>query len=81
MRFTEAWAEQLLQDAWFQSRTPRSREYRAGMVAGTRAEMGLGESRCPYLVGTARADAWWAGLVEGRALVAVWESTRGEAVS
>ncbi|MGB8019631.1 MAG: hypothetical protein WCF04_00220 [Candidatus Nanopelagicales bacterium] len=76
MIWTEAWAGQLVHDAWRRPHPPRSLEYRAGMVAGARGAMRLAEPVNPHRAGTTAADAWWAGVQEGRALVAVWEYTQ-----
>lgn len=49
---------------------PKSPEYRFGVFEGLKAnESGCKYiPRCPYIQGTASADAWFAGLSEGRYL-------------
>ena len=48
--------------------TARSREYQSGFRLGLLR--GLGQRNtvgdCPYAIGTAAADAWFAGVQEGR---------------
>lgn len=49
-------------------RTPRSRAYKYGVMAGLRFRTGEGESPAadlPYPVGTASFDAYFAGVEEG----------------
>lgn len=59
-------------DAWFNApRDPRSPAYKQGVLAGLRKRTGEDASvgsACPYPMGTAAADAWYAGVDEARAL-------------
>lgn len=53
-------------------RDPRSREYMAGIAAALDKRAGLVQHiRTPHKVGTAQADAWFAGVREGHNL---WDS-------
>lgn len=76
MRYTEAWAVELVHDALQHSTRPRSREYKAGMLAGAREALGLDRPTNPHRAGTSAADAWSFGTQEGRALAAAWEYQR-----
>lgn len=50
-------------------RDARSREYRAGVLAALQFRFGEAKGlRCPFEVGTAQADAWFAGTDEGHRL-------------
>ncbi len=52
-------------------RSPRSREYMAGLAACLDKRAGLvARISNPYKAGTAQADAWYAGVQEGHLL---WE--------
>ena len=50
-----------------QTRDPRSDAYKAGVLAAMeyRESGGTGDIGNPYVLGTADADAWFAGLQEG----------------
>ena len=55
--FAEAWSDT--------SRTPRSPEYRAGMLAHLRYQLLETDAcQCPHRAGTASYDAWYAGIEE-----------------
>jgi hypothetical protein len=59
-------AQQILSEAFSYPRDPRSEEYKAGVLEALRFRLGEVERlRCPYKVGTARADAWFSGVDEG----------------
>ncbi|NCC53729.1 MAG: hypothetical protein EOM20_21335 [Spartobacteria bacterium] len=47
-------------------RDPCSPAYKVGARAGMRSMLEQVQARCPYTLGTAEADAWFAGLAEGR---------------
>lgn len=49
-------------------RTPRSTEYRNGARALLLTRLGVEPMQNPYQVATAQADAWWAGVEEGKAI-------------
>lgn len=64
-------AEVLFEQAFSRPRTPRSDAYKAGVRAILRVR--LDETPqialdCPYIIGTADADAWFAGIDEGHAI-------------
>ena len=57
---------QRIHDKRFAAGNPRSPEYKAGALYCLRYH--AGETRkadCPYRIGTAQADAWFAGCWEG----------------
>ena len=59
----------LVSAAFSTPRTPRSPEYKAGILALLRRRCGQAEDcTCPYREGTAAADAWYAGISEGHSL-------------
>ncbi|MBZ9540500.1 hypothetical protein KGQ90_16395 [Modicisalibacter tunisiensis] len=76
----EALADHLTADA-LRLGDPRSPEYRAGCAAYLTARIvrhalggeSGGMAPCPHTLGTAPADAWFAGVDRGRA---VWETCR-----
>lgn len=49
-------------------RTPRSAAYKAGALAALEHRLEGRRLECTYEVGTAEADAWFAGVDEGAAL-------------
>jgi hypothetical protein len=55
-------------DAFAASRMPRSDEYRYGVRALLEFRALGGRLTCPYDQGGARADAWFAGVEEGKAM-------------
>lgn len=57
--------EALIVKAFSRPRDPRSIEYRCGCRALLDFKLGGEKPRCPFTVGTASADAWFAGLDEG----------------
>ena len=53
----------------FEHGTPRSLEYKQGVLYGLqRVIEEIEQTDCPYRVGTCQADAWFAGNDEGRRL-------------
>lgn len=59
-------SEILYHHAFAGYRTPCSQEYRAGVLAALKFRLGEAEDMpLPYTVGTAQADAWFAGTNEG----------------
>lgn len=58
--------EDLMREAWAQPRTARSSAYKAGTYDLLCYQLGR-EDDClnPYRLGTAEADAFWAGVDEG----------------
>jgi hypothetical protein len=67
-------AEELFEAAFSKPRDPRSDEYKAAVRAALRHHAHGEPIRCPYAVGTAQADAWFAGLDEGHA---IWREFSG----
>lgn len=60
--------DQLLQTAFYNGRTPRSAEYKAGVRAALEHRIERKDFDMPYKVGTAAADAYFAGTDEGKAI-------------
>jgi len=59
----------LFDQAFPATRTPRSRAYREGVLVALRFRLGeLPAIRCPYAMGSAKADAFRAGIEEGHAI-------------
>jgi hypothetical protein len=54
-----------MHEAFDVPRDPRSPEYKAGVRAALEFRLNRQPTTCPYLAGTARADAFLAGLDEG----------------
>ena len=61
-------ALEIYNDAFHSSRTARSPEYHEGVLAALRFRVAGEPMLYPYPVGFARADAWFAGTLEGHAL-------------
>ena len=61
-------ADQLYQTAFYNGRTPRSQEYKAGARMALEHRIERKDFEMPYLVGTAAADAFFAGIEEGKAI-------------
>ncbi len=64
-------AQQIFDAAFRAPRDPGSPAYKQGVLAGLRKRTGedaSAGSACPYPMGTAAADAWYAGVDEARAL-------------
>lgn len=58
--------DQLYQTAFFNGRTPRSQEYKAGARMALEHRIERKDIEVPYQVGTAAADAFFAGIEEGK---------------
>lgn len=59
-------AAALYEQAWSKPRTPRSPEYKDGVLGLLRYQLReTAGCRNPYKPGTAEADAFWAGVDEG----------------
>lgn len=76
--------DQIIESAFYRGRTPRSDQYKAGMRAILEFWAGFRPGApvyppCPYLLGTAEADAWFAGAAEGRSLSVSWGLTERQA--
>lgn len=61
-------ADRLLEAAFPTGRTPRSDEYRAGVLRALLFSLARIPVLCPYDTATAQADAFFAGLEEGKGL-------------
>lgn len=60
---------QRIYDERFAVGNPRSPEYKAGALYILRRKAGeVPQADCPYPIGTAQADAWFAGSWEGHDL-------------
>jgi hypothetical protein len=68
----------LMSEAFHGAREPRSVAYKAGcrakLAAVVRGERG--GVTCPYLVGSAECDAFWAGVEEGSVIARQLEGRR-----
>lgn len=60
--------DQLYQTAFYNGRTPRSHEYKAGARMALEHRIERKDFDIPYQVGTAAADAFFAGIEEGKAI-------------
>jgi hypothetical protein len=60
--------DQLMQAAFFNGRTPRSAEYKAGTRMALEHRIERADIVPPYQAGTAAADAFFAGLDEGKSI-------------
>jgi hypothetical protein len=60
--------DQLMQAAFFNGRTPRSPEYKAGTRMALEHRIERADIVPPYQAGTAAADAFFAGLDEGKSI-------------
>ena len=59
-------AEKLLVEAFSTTRDPRSVEYKEGLLVALKFRLKeITRVQCPYLAGTAQADAWFSGADEG----------------
>jgi hypothetical protein len=58
--------DQLFQTAFYNGRTPRSQEYKAGARMALEHRIERKDFDMPYQVGTAAADAFFAGIEEGK---------------
>lgn len=63
-------AQDVFDFAFSQPRDPRSEAYKQGVLSCLRRRIdGLPDCKNPYSLGTAEADAWWAGIDEGLMIV------------
>lgn len=60
--------DQLMQAAFFNGRTPRSAEYKAGTRAALESRIEHKDIVPPYQAGTTEADAYFAGIEEGKSI-------------
>ena len=60
--------DQLFQTAFYNGRTPRSAEYKAGARMALEHRIERKDFDMPYQVGTAAADAFFAGIEEGKTI-------------
>ena len=60
--------DQLFQTAFYNGRTPRSQEYKAGARMALEHRIERKDFDMPYQVGTAAADAFFAGIEEGKTI-------------
>lgn len=60
--------DQLYQTAFYNGRTPRSQEYKAGARIALEHRIERKDFDMPYQVGTAAADAFFAGIEEGKTI-------------
>ena len=60
--------DQLMQAAFFNGRTPRSAEYKAGTRAALENRIEQKDIVPPYQAGTTEADAYFAGIDEGKSI-------------
>ena len=64
-------AQEIFEAAFRKPRDPRSDEYKAGVLNILRFRLGELNGKaghCPYYIGTAQADAYFAGCDEGHRL-------------
>lgn len=75
----ELTAQTVFDKAFQPGREPRSEAYKQGVMWCLRARVdGVGHTnKCPYAVGTAEADAYFAGIAEGRELAPVGQAPAG----
>lgn len=66
--------EQLMTRAFHAARDPRSPEYKEGARAALISRLNAAGFRCPYLPGTAQADAFYSGVLEGHG---IWRAHQG----
>lgn len=64
----DATIDQLMQSAFYNGRTPRSGEYKAGTRAVLENRIEQKDIVPPYQAGTTEADAYFAGIEEGKAI-------------
>jgi hypothetical protein len=68
-RMTMSKAHEIFREAFDNPRDPRSDEYKNGVIAVLRFRLGEStEVRCGYRIGSAQADAYFAGCDEGHRL-------------
>lgn len=65
----EPMAQRVFDKAFTPVRTERSAAYKQGVLQCLQVRLdGAAHRECPYAIGTAEADAYFAGIDEGRAL-------------
>ena len=71
-------AQAIFENAFHPGRAPRSAEYKRGVLACLRVRVdGMAYEACPYPEGSAQADAYFAGVEEGRQLAPVGRAPEG----
>lgn len=71
-------AQQVFDRAFQPGRAPRSAAYKQGVLECLRVRLdGQQHAKCPYQEGTAEADAYFAGVSEGRELAPVGKAPAG----
>ncbi|MFZ4875002.1 hypothetical protein ACL9RI_07950 [Janthinobacterium sp. Mn2066] len=60
--------DQLFQTAFYNGRTPRSQEYKVGVRMALEHRIERKDFDMPYSAGTAAADAYFAGIEEGKTI-------------
>lgn len=71
-------AQAIFDEAFKPGRAPRSDAYKQGVMACLRVRVdGLAYEACPYPEGSAQADAYFAGVEEGRQLAPVGRAPEG----
>ena len=71
-------AQAIFDEAFKPGRAPRSDAYKQGVMACLRLRVdGLAYEACPYPEGSAQADAYFAGVEEGRQLAPVGRAPEG----
>lgn len=66
-------AKELMDAAFSVAREPRSPEYKAGVLDVLMFRLGEAKTvKCPFEVGTASADAYFAGGIEGHQIFRVY---------
>ena len=66
---TKVQVEELLNNAFFPGRPPRSSAYKEGVLAKLRLALQRERMVCPYAQGSAEFDAFFAGAEEGTWIV------------
>ena len=75
----ELTAQTVFDRAFQPGREPRCQAYKQGVMHCLKARIdGVGyRDKCPYGAGTAEAEAWHAGIAEGRELAPVGQAPAG----
>jgi hypothetical protein len=71
--------DHLFNAAFHAARDPRSLEYKTGAIALLDLRVHGNPILRPYVPGTAQADAFWAGVDEGRAIWRDYQKAQSEA--
>lgn len=75
---TDPLAQRVFDIAFEKSRSARSEEYKLGVLNCLKVRLdGEKNITCPYTTGSAQADAYYAGVEEGRALSPVGKAPFG----